>query len=312
MKRSKGSRIFRVFLVLIILAIVVAEFLLRSMYGLTDTVLFRESNEFEYIPIPQSRNRFGQFIFYNSLSQRNRELTSIDSNIILGFGDSVLNGGVLVDQDSLATTRLTEYLSSKYNKNLLFTNISAASWGPDNAYAYLHKYGNFGAEKMLLVVSSHDAYDNMSFDSVVGKHRNYPDEQYTFALVELVDRYIYPWYIQPLIKQEEKKQDVTKVNDLGINKFSEGDQFNSGFENFKNYADSSNIPLTIYLHAEIYELREGKYNSQGQQIIEFCEKNNIPLIKELDYNFPEDAYVDFIHLSEKGHRYMFQILKEYF
>lgn len=310
MKKTKSSNIVKYTLLLFLILLVAAELVFRNVFGLTDAVLFREDKAYEYIPIPQSRYRFGQNIYYNSLSQRNRELSPLDTNIILGFGDSVLNGGVLVDQDSLATTRLSTYLSDKYNRNILFTNISAPSWGPDNCYAYLERFGNFGAEQILLVVSSHDAYDNMNFDQVVGNRQNYPTSQYKFALVELVERYIYPWYIKPILKKDKDKK--TELKDLGINKYKEGDSFNAGFENFKRYSDSTNIPLTIYLHAEIFELRKGKYNPQGRQIIKFCEENNIPLIKELDYNFPEDAYVDFIHLSEKGHRYMFEVLKNYF
>jgi hypothetical protein len=291
------------------LILVGTELLLRNVYGFTDAVLFKEDSELEYIPIPQSRYRFGQNIFYNSFSQRNREITPADSTIILVFGDSVINGGVLVDQDSLATTKLSNYLSNKYDYNILYTNISAPSWGPDNCFAYLNKYGNFGAKKILLVVSSHDAFDNMTFNKKVGIHRSYPNEQYRFALIELIARYLKPRYINPLIK---KYGNISNTDRLGINKFKDGKEFNSGFKDFKKYSDSTQIPLLIYLHAEKGELKKGEYNDQGQKIIDFCESNDIPLIKGLDHNVQEDAYLDFIHLSMRGHHYMFEILKEYF
>ena len=80
---------------------------------------------------------------------------------ILGFGDSVLNGGVMTDQDSLATTLLSDTLSKIQNRKIQFLNISSGSWGPDNCYAFLTKHGSYQAKQLFLFVSSHDAYDNM-------------------------------------------------------------------------------------------------------------------------------------------------------
>lgn len=300
-------KFLKYFMVILVFMLVGSEVFLRKVYGLTDAVLFREDEDFEYIPLPQNRQRFKNNVFYNSFSQRNREIASTDS-VILGFGDSVLNGGVQVRQDSLVTEKLSRHFSELSNRDVLFTNISAPSWGPDNCYAYLKKYGNFGANQILLFVSSHDAYDNMTFDKVVGSHVNYPKEQYQFAISELIERYIYPRYLQDLIL--ERKVSNFDVNKLAIDKYKEGMNFNSGFKKFKNYSDSTGIPLLIYLHAERSERETGKYNSQGQLIIEFCKMNSIPLIQELDYSYPDDVYIDNIHLSEKGHYLMYEILRD--
>ena len=115
------------------------ELSLRS-YGFCNAVLIKEDSAYEYIAIPQERYRFGKHIFYNKYFQRNEELTSVDSIIICAFGDSFINGGAAIDQDSLATTKLTRYLSNKYNKSVKVLNISAGSWAPDNCFAYLADY----------------------------------------------------------------------------------------------------------------------------------------------------------------------------
>ena len=264
----------------------------------------------EYIPIPQKVFRFRKHDFYNSYSQRNREIQPSDSLIILGFGDSVLNGGTQTDQDSLATTLLSNYFFKEYGKKVLFTNISAGSWGPDNCYAYLKKYGNFHARSILLVVSSHDAYDNRTFEKVVGVHPNYPNEQYKSAIAEVVSRYIFPKYIEPLIYRDNNE--LRKNNDLMISKYKAGMSFNKGFADFKRYCDSTQIPLLIYLHAEKQELKDSHYNAQGKEIINFCLRNNVSLIKELDYHLQDYDYRDNIHLSERGQRDIFNILKMYY
>lgn len=299
------------YLFIIIILLLSAEYTLRNVYGFTDAILFVEDEHLEYIPIPQSRFRFGNNVTYNSWSQRNDEFNLCNTEVLLGFGDSVLNGGVKVDQDSLATTKLSKYLSNKRNNNVVFTNISAASWGPDNCFAYLKKNGDFNANHILLVVSSHDAYDNMNFEKVVGIHKSYPDTQYYLAIIELFDRYLFP-SIKNITLKFLRVSRVNLQNDLRINKQIFGSSFNSGFEDFKFYADSTNKSLTIYLHAEKGEMINGKYNSQGEEIIKYCIDNNITLIKSLDFCFSEEAYLDFIHLSENGHHTMYEILKMYY
>lgn len=301
-------RKYSLYITVIVIFTALSEIILREYFGFTHAVLFREDKTIEYIPIPQQVFRFRKHIFYNSYSQRNREIQPRDSLIILGFGDSVLNGGAQTDQDSLATTLLSNYISRKYRENVLFTNISAGSWGPDNCYAYLKKYGDFHAKSILLVVSSHDAYDDITFEKVVGVHQNYPDQQYRSAIAEVIGRYIFPIYIAPLIYK--RNDSLGKNNTLMISKYKVGMPFNSGFAGFKHYCDSTKTPLLIYLHADKQELKESHYNTQGKEIISFCLKNSIPLIKELDYHLHNYDYRDDIHFSESGQRDMFNIIKD--
>ncbi|QIL75107.1 hypothetical protein [Hymenobacter sp. HDW8] len=290
-------------------SLLLTEVILRKEYGLGDAILFRADNQFEYIAVPQRRFRFHKTSFYNRFSQRNRELMPSDTTVILGFGDSVINGGAQTDQDSLATTLLSAYLSKGKSNKTLVINIGAGSWGPDNCFAYLQKYGDFGAKAILLVVSSHDAYDNMSFKRTVGVHPSYPKKQYRLALFEVVAHYVYPRYILKYFAASRAPDALT--TDLVINKQAVGTPFNSGFANFNTYARRKNIPLVIYLHADKAELKSKQYNRQGQEILSFCRTNAISVIQELDYNFHESDYRDVIHLSEKGQRHMFSVLKDY-
>lgn len=303
----KIKKTYYIYFVAVLLAFLFVEIILRFKYGFCASVLLREDPDYEYIFIPQETTRFGSYSFYNQYSQRNREIAGNDSLIILGFGDSVLNGGILTSQDSLATSLLSSYLSKNLKKNTLVANISAGSWGPDNSYAYLSKTGNFNAKLILLQVSSHDAYDNMDFTKVVGKNPSYPDKQYKSAFWELLDRYILPKFTKHL--KQTSNLTLSDNDLLRINKYKKGAPFNKGFHDFKKYADSTNIPLLVYLHAEKIERISRKYNSDGQKIIRFCQENNVQLIKELDFDLPLNAYRDKIHLSDRGQKYMFDILR---
>ncbi|GHT08618.1 hypothetical protein AGMMS49525_17790 [Bacteroidia bacterium] len=74
--------------------------------------------------------KFGNHIFYNQFSQRNREIAPSDSIFVAFFGDSVLNGGAQTDNDSLATSLLSEYWTEKTGKNVLALNITQARGEP--------------------------------------------------------------------------------------------------------------------------------------------------------------------------------------
>jgi hypothetical protein len=269
------------------------EIFLRSYYGFCDTVLMQKSDEFEYIAQPnQKRFRFRHNSVYNSLSMRNKEEVDTTAKLILGFGDSVINGGILSEQDSLATSLLQDSLRKRYNTPLQVLNISAGSWGPDNCFAYQTKY-HLPASMIFLVVSSHDAYDNMSFEPIVGKQANFPDKQSFSAVWELLSRYLFPRAKKALgIKSAQDDQ-------LGINKRSESTPFNPGFLAFYNYTRERGIPFVIYLHAEKSELKNHSYNDQGKDIIAFAALHGIQLITDLD-ELSNEEFRDSIHPNEHG------------
>jgi lysophospholipase L1-like esterase len=248
------------------------------------------------------------------------------------IGDSVVNGGSLTDQDSIASTLLEKRFYKDFNKRVRILNISAGSWGPDNVAAYLKKYGTFKAKLMCLVTSSHDAHDIMSHQSPVGIDPGWPNKQYKVALYELWDRYrwIFFYYLdtlflspEPAEKKEDNiaivKPDVTdsahvasdakasedsinaqKLNEAGIRK--PGLTFNPGYEQLYEIAKQNHIPMFIYLHPEISEIDLGHFNDQGQEIIAFAKEKDIRLIDEFQFPVSKNNYrkMDVVHFNSRG------------
>lgn len=295
-------RVKRKYYVVILLTLFVAtEVTLRLLWGFANALLYFESDKYEYMACPnQDGFRFGNHFHYNSFSQRSEEPDSTKT-IVLGLGDSVLFGGMLTDQSSLATSLFTA------ETGIQMLNISAGSWGPDNCAAYLNEKGLFGAKAMFLLVSSHDAHDNMDFQKVVGKYVSYPNKQYLLAWGELIDRYLYPRVLGKLIGGEDP--DIQVLNGVDIRK--SGKTFNPGFDELKMMADSANIPLIVCLHPDKKELQNKNYNEQGQEIIDWCGRNGIELILELDEGITVEMYRDGIHTNEKGQRFEADIMKKY-
>lgn len=260
-------------------------------------VLFDDDPAIEYIARPnQDRMRFGNKIIYNEFSMRSKPIQRSDSCIVLGFGDSVVNGGALTDQDSLATSIVENRLGDDFR----FLNVSSGSWGPDNCAAYLRKFGHYKAKLIVLFVNSHDAHDNMTFEKTVGVHESYPDAQYPLATAELIDKYLLPRLRQALGSAAEE-------DNLMINKG--GKTFNTGFQYFLDYSRTNNVPLLIFHHAELAEVEQSKFNDQGEEIINFCKANNIRYISGLDNGESKEDFRDQIHINEHGQKRWSKILE---
>lgn len=290
----------------IFLIVILLEIILRYVFGFCDAVLYQSSPAYEYIAQPnQHRYRFFSHIDYNSYSQRSEEPDSTKT-IALGLGDSVIFGGTMLDQDSIATT-----LFSK-ETGMQMLNISSGSWGPDNCAAYLKEKGTFGAKAMVLVCSSHDAFDVMSHIPVVGIYPNYPYKQYKLAIWEVIDRYLMPRikvYFRGKQLLDPDAQVVEKVkSDEGV--ANKALNFDPGFDQLLQISEEKHIPFFIYLHPEVGEVMNRKYKEGGLMIMEWAKTHHIKLIDGLNEGVTVDMYRDVIHLNEKGQRNLANSLKK--
>ena len=293
-------------LIILCCFLIVIECILRFCFGFCDALLYQSNDQYEYILQPnQNRHRFGTRLMTNSYSQRSEEPDSTKT-IVLGLGDSIIYGGGWMDHDSLATT----LFSNETGMQML--NISCGSWGPDNNVAYLREKGTFGAKAMVLVCSSHDAYDGMSFVPVVGVWPNYPDKQYKLAIWELIDRYMIPYiklktqtkhYADPDAEVEKKAEDRQVIQ--------KSPYFVNGFDDLKHIADSLQIPFYVYLHAEQGEVEAGRYNDMGQQIMIWADSAHIQLINGIKEGERIEMYHDAIHFNECGQRHLANILEKH-
>lgn len=288
--------------------IALLECTLRFVFGFCDAVLYQSSPAYEYIAQPnQHRYRFFSHIDYNSYSQRSEELDSTKT-IVLGLGDSVIFGGTMLDQDSIATT-----LFSK-ETGMQMLNISSGSWGPDNCAAYLKEKGTFGAKAMVLVCSSHDAFDVMSHIPVVGIYPNYPDKQYKLAIWEVIDRYLMPRikvYFSGKQLLDPDAQVVEKVkSDEGVAQKSFN--FDPGFDQLLQISEEKHIPFFIYLHPEKGEVEKNEYKEGGKLIIDWANTHHVKLVDGLKEGVTTDMFRDVIHLNEKGQRNLADSFKKIF
>ena len=160
---------------------------------------------------------------------------------------------------------------------------------------------------MILVCSSHDAYDVMTYVPVVGVVPTYPDRQYKLAWTELIDRYLVP-RIRMMFGKTEVKLDpdeqVVKNSEFKNTVRQKSSSFNNGFVQLLDISQKKNIPMAIYLHAENDEISAGRYNEMGQKIIEWAAEHDVCLIEGLRAGETENMYHDKIHFNEAGQRFL--------
>lgn len=270
-------------------------------YGLCSYPLYVHSEAYEYIHAPNQslriyRNRF----VTNAFSMRSASIDpQRDTTVALLIGDSVINGGNQTDQDSLASTLLERRLRDSLDQPLRVLNVSAGSWGPDNVAAYLTQHGLFDADLMVLVVSSHDARDQMTFAPVVGVHPQYPAEQASLAWEKLLERLWQQLFPQSAYRAASTQQ--RRAQQLGI---SQVEGFNPGFARLQALAEAAGIPLLIYLHATRSELRQQQWQAGGRNIRAFAQTQGLPLLDELTLPMQAHYLRDDIHLNEAGQTFL--------
>ena len=292
--------------VVAILLLLGAELFLRVHYGLCSAVLMRADDDYEYIAQPkQDRMRLGNRVLYNSYSMRSEELKD-GSLRILCLGDSILNGGTLTDHEKLATTILSKELTVKINHEVQVLNVSAGSWGPDNCYAWLKRNGDFGAKLIVLVVSSHDVHDTMTFVPVVGRMKAFPVRQYPLALIEVCDRYLFPKSKLFNMTKDQADAAFRKENHIETTQVP----FNPGFAAISEYASGKGMPFIVYLHASHDEFNAGTYDRDGQAIISFCKDRRIPFICDLENGLTSECFRenDYLHYNALGQALLAKLL----
>ena len=256
-----------------------AELLLRNA-GLRSIPLFQSDQRYEYFTAPLQSLQIGAVRFTtNEQGMRNGPIAQKKGRRVLVMGDSVINGGYSVDQDSLAT-ELANAKARQQGVAIEFINLSANSWGAGNVAAFLEAHGTFDADEVIAVFSSHDACDRMTFDAVVGVHPSFPAEQPCLALGAALHRATY------------------RPGALGTT--APAPCFDPGWQQLRSILKKHELPITVLLHPELNEIESGTYNAGGQQLLDTLRSWNFRTTPML-HLMHSSMYTDGIHLNAQGH-----------
>jgi hypothetical protein len=148
----------------LVVMLLAAEIVLRTVFGLGDPPLLDRDPAIEYLYKPSRRYSYLKHtIEINSHSMRSPEFpvrkSDPDELRVLVIGDSIVTGGGRIDQRELATERLRASLQMKLSRPVVVGNVACGSWGPPNQLAYLRRFGLFEADVVIVVTNGGDLDD---------------------------------------------------------------------------------------------------------------------------------------------------------
>ncbi len=301
-------------LVLLLLLVLGAELFARYYLGLGDPPLVMADDKIEYLFQPnQSGKRFGNHYYYNAFSMRSDDFpkSKTDSNElrVMVLGDSVVNGGGHIDQMDLPTTVLQDELRQKLKRPVFVGNISAGSWGPANMLAYVEKFGWFDADVVVIVLSSHDAFDAPTFVPLVGVDVGFPDRKPWLALTELFGRYgaVVRWWFTGEVpdQQTEAALPTEQAEATSLQALRE----------LINQAKAVGAKVWVAQHFEVGEMMGSPQTGYGK-ILQVCREMNVPVVPLFEAmreasKAGQAMYRDqWVHPSAAGNRVIGQVLAE--
>jgi len=287
-----------------VLALVVSsELVARYVFGLGTPPLSQTHPRIEYLFKPnQDVLHFGHRILINKYGMRSNNFPiakSVGEYRVMVFGDSVLNGGNLTDHEDLATSVLSHRLKELLGSPVIVGNISAGSWGPGNWLAYAQEYGFFGADAVVLVISSHDIADNPTFAPL--NPNTHPQRSPASALLQGLMRYL-PSYLPNSRSELQLRQSTAEMHAEDAVQHGQSD-----LVAFLTLAHQQVPRVLVLQHPERvelgpdgpktgYSLIGAAARRQGAEVISL-----FPYMKSV-FDHGENPYRDNIHVNDRGQR----------
>ena len=131
---------------------------------------------------------------YNRWSQRSKEVS--DAPLarklrVLIVGDSVINGGIMVDQRETIGELVGDQLS-RLGKSAEVLTASAGSWALGNELGYLLEFGTLHSDVGVLEIGANDLPQPPGNSEKVGVDPDFPEHRPLSALLFCLERYAMP------------------------------------------------------------------------------------------------------------------------
>jgi hypothetical protein len=298
----------------LIVALVSIELIAQLGFGLCDPPLLKPDADFEYSFAPSQHCRqFGNDIEFNSYSMRAPEFpakkASPEEFRVMVLGDSVVYGGTKVDQTEIATSRLRVSLAQRLKRPVVVGNIAAGSWGPQNLLGYTRRHGFFDADVLVIVLSSHDYGDTMTFGIQFDVHPDFLTKKPLLALPMIATRYL-PRYlaIRNQARTPQRLPTTAPVQNIEASMTALRELFSTARE--------AGVGRIILLqHFEKPEL-DGPLMPGHDVILATAESSpgvaivQLGPIMKAERARGEEPYIDFIHPSPAGHAIIARVIED--
>jgi hypothetical protein len=273
------SRI-NVIVILVLGVLIFSELFCRLAIGLGDPPLYQTDEKMEYLLQPsKTYYRFHNRFAVNRYGMRANDFPpqkSIPGELrVLVVGDSIVYGGVRIDQSEIDTEILKRDLEKQLDRPVVVGNASAKGWGPPDEFAYLQRYGTLDADVVVLELSSHDYADAPTFVPVVGISADFPDKKPLLALEDLFKTYVLPRFLH-LGRSRGEETVVTGVpSEIDIAKCRNAER------NLFRFCVAHHAKVALVQHLSLPEL-SGKYEAGYFANLAVASEEKIPHTDDAD------------------------------
>jgi hypothetical protein len=305
-RKRRWRRRLAIALAVLLALLVGAELFARYWLGLGDPPLYVADGEIEYLLKPSRQyRRLGRRIAVNAYSMRADDFprakqSSRELRVLL-LGDSVLYGGSFIDRDELISEVLKRKLESALSRPVVVGNASAGSWGPPNLLAYARRFGFFGADVVVVVLSSHDYADAPTGEAVVGEYSDLPERTPLLALEEAALRYL-PRYLGA-----SRAMPAPEVNERTIARCA------ADLRELLRLARGSGAKVWVAQHLTVREMRKGR-DDGWYAIASAADEAGVPTVQLgpalAGAKAGRRPFLDNIHPSPAGNRLIAAALSE--
>jgi hypothetical protein len=277
-----------------------AEILLRSVFGFARPLLYQTDPACGYLPKPdQHVRRFFCLNEINSYSMRSPAIQPrrpADTFRLLCIGDSVTYGTTFVPQDQIFTSLLAKSLPAVQHQNVEVLNASAGGWAPANELGFLKSRGTMDANLVLFIWNTGDL--NQPFNAFRAIE-DLPTENPMTALGEVWSRYVVPRLFRaaapaPAATASEAEDDLQLAANLEC------------LSQARAIADQAGARLRLlYCASPVPGWYSAQYTRLYQRLVQWTTEQHVPLL-DLSSAFPlaaaDSLTFDGVHLRPAGHK----------
>jgi hypothetical protein len=228
---------------------------------------------------------------------------------VMVIGDSIVYGGVWINQADIATELLKRNLEQQFHRPIVVANASAKGWGPPDELAYLKRFGTLDSDVVVLELSSHDYEDSPTFIPLVGVSGDFPDKKPWFALEDLFEAYILPRYLHYGVNHSDEFKAGRPFSETRVAECQAAE--NAIFQ----YARSHGAKVALVQHLSLPELTSpylpGYAANQAA-----ARTQNVPYVDDADglrsaLKSGRRPFLpgDYLHASRSGQRILSQALQ---
>lgn len=296
----RRSRHWRRLLAMLVV-VVLAEVILRTVFGFAHPVLYQTDPACAYLPKPnQHVRRFFCINEINNFGMRSPDIQPqrpANTFRLLCIGDSVTYGTTFVQQEQIFTSLLAKSLPAVQHQPVEVLNASAGGWAPANELEFLRSRGTLNANLVLFIWNTGDLDQPFNAFST---SESLPTENPTTALGEVWTR-----YVTPRLFHSAAAPDAGSI----ASQPQDEHQFAANVDcllQARTITDKAGARLgLVYCASAGPGWQKTQYERLYQHLIDWTKNHRLPML-DLTSGFPTSAAgtltFDGVHLRPAGHK----------